>query len=476
MSYYVISPTTNLSNILSSESISPAGLYKGRSSGFRSFDLFAEEKRIDAIRLYKERPAFRDDEPSLIIRIDERLVRECETDNDGRLWTADTIYLEPNSRVRFLFRSQEELTAAYSAVRKSIEAKFVDSYKSISSIPKDADNFAPAGLFDDLLLSGACNEAPISEPDFDIASFERIDRMKGAIFCFCLGESLSINDSDKALFVGYMQAVERMVNAIPSMPPERLESIKADLERILFLFSCREKVDELAASPEGEQFDLDEAMRTVRAKSQVELPAEVSTSTALLGQYRSDLESRLYAFGDISSKSRRARPKYEAGELILPKAALATALVNAMVQNNFFQSAGRTLRYPFARKCGEAVKAFVGGSWQESEERAFINSLLLYLNEGQPMDSASIDTLDDQTAIALRSMARLCMRDENKDLDSFYRFLLIKCGVSDFAVPFAMWGATFGFSSIPKTLCDLMDEKAVGTSRDLFKKALKSDQ
>ena len=65
-------------------------------------------------------------------------------------------------------------------------------------------------------------------------------------------------------------------------------------------------------------------------------------------------------------------------------------------------------------------------------------------------------------------------RQDNEELDSFYRYLLIKCQVADLCLPFALWGAAFGFSAIPKTLCDSMSKATEDTARELFGTVLAS--
>ena len=56
MSYYILTPTSNLGNILSSESISPAALYEKRSYGFKYFDLYSEHVTRDFIRIFVDLP------------------------------------------------------------------------------------------------------------------------------------------------------------------------------------------------------------------------------------------------------------------------------------------------------------------------------------------------------------------------------------------------------------------------------------
>ena len=76
MSYYVLTPATNLGNILSTESISPASFYAMRTYGFRYCDRL-ENDVDDSILLYDNVPPQPqgDDNPvAMVMELDDDLV------------------------------------------------------------------------------------------------------------------------------------------------------------------------------------------------------------------------------------------------------------------------------------------------------------------------------------------------------------------------------------------------------------------
>lgn len=490
MSYYVLTLASNLGNILSTETISPASLYARRNYGFRFFETIAEDDNADLIRLYADQPAAPSvDEGSIamVLELDESLVKHAVDGLDSGLWTAETIRIDP-MRCKFIFYSEQDLNAAFNSVQRSIEAKFAGKYRAKAKVimPEEHDatlfDMAEQPLAEDIGANPACIEA---KPE-DVGRFERLDRMKGAIFGYCLGFYYSLPKAGEVRddYVEYLGIVDSLVNSVTQERADELETYRSALEYVLYRFGL--KAISAKAKPIGQMkeadvksFNLEEELRSLRRMAAIDLPAGDRNDSFALNMYRTDLEERIRKAKDDWKRptpfKTALKPSIDEGSngpvLRLPDkdGELAQALINHLIRADVLGKARRSLGYQFALECGKEIRSRVGDRWESSGEREYINRLLPHLNNMEEFDPNDNPGIEDESSFeALRVLAMLCERQDNEELDSFYRYLLIKCQVADLCLPFALWGAAFGFSAIPKTLCDSMSKATEDTARDLF--------
>lgn len=483
MNYYVLTSASNLGNILSSESISPASLYGKRHYGFTSIETPDDGTPIDLIRLHKVFPARPHSDEGvdfMVLEIDSSLV-EANAGEDGWLGTSKTIRIMP-TKCKFIFYEKEDLSVAFNATRMSVEAKFADRYRSRAKVKTSPEKKEPS-------LFGESNEsaseipavtAPTENPQIEsIERYELIDRIKGAIFGYCLGDDLSLMKDVQGDYVKYMATVDDLINGITQQPIAVLNSKKKVLERLLYKLALKRELAELERQDDS-TFDLDRRLAGIGNSATVKLPDNLRTDAFRLNVYRSDLEERIRVAAGAKTRSfgRPKVPEEDRGIVLeLPEkdGEIATDLVNRMIFDDVLSSTKRALGYPFGLQCGKTLREILGESWDGSGERTFINGLLPHLNAGKKFDPEENPGIEDEKSFTvLKTLAYLCERPDNKELDAFYRYLLIKCQVADFALPFALWGASFGFSSIPKTLCDTMSTKTETAARKLFEKALEA--
>lgn len=483
MSYYVLTRASNLGNILSTETISPASLYARRNYGFRSFDQITEDDDTDLIRLYGNLPAAPsvDEERAMVLELDERLIKHVTGGPVGGFWTTETIRIDP-MRCRFIFYSEQDLNAAFNRVQRSIEAKFSGKYRAKAKVmmPEEPD----ATLFgtDDIEAKPDCVEA---RPE-DIGRFERLDRMKGAIFGYCLGFYYSLPKAEEIRddYVEYLGVVDKLVNSVTQANAEELETYRCALEYVLYRFGM--KAMSAKAKPIGrmkeadvKSFNLKEELDSLGRMAKIDLPSGDLNDSFALNTYRTDLEERIRKAKDDCTRATpfkaTLKPSIDKGSsgpvLRLPEkdGELAQALINHLIRADVLGKARRSLGYQFALECGKEIRNRVGDRWESSGEREYVNRLLPHLNNMEEFDPNDNPGIEDENSFeALRMLALLCERQDNEELDSFYRYLLIKCQVADLCLPFALWGAAFGFSAIPKTLCDSMSKATEDTARELF--------
>lgn len=480
MSYYVLTAASNLGNILSSETISPAALYARRNYGYRFFDRHGDDVAENHIRLHHAVPNPIVDgfgAASMVMELDERLVRHVAGAPDGGLWTCETIRLTPD-RCKFVFFTDEDLNAAFNGVQRNLEAKFADRYRSKARVVTPTSNEKIP--FDEV---GQANPSIDDSQIEDIGRFERMDRIKGAIFGYCLGfyYSLPRDSSVRDDFARYLVTLDDMVNSVTQTPAENLEGYRVALERILFRFILHGEAKglERTGADIDAAFNLEDELKRIGKLACVEPPLDVLNDSLGLSIYRSDLEGRIRKAKDAWKRptpfrldNRPRVVESPSGPIIqLPEkdGELASHLVNRLIRMDVLGRTNRKLGYPFALECGKETKRFFGESWEDCGERAYINRLLPHLNS---MDAFDVDDRvgieDERSHATLKAIALICEKQDNEDLESYYRYLLIKCRVADFWLPFALWGATFGFSAMPKTLCDSMSKPTEDAARALF--------
>jgi len=133
---------------------------------------------------------------------------------------------------------------------------------------------------------------------------------------------------------------------------------------------------------------------------------------------------------------------------------IINALIDLSIENvEHFKS----LKADITRIFGKILKEFVEDvqkkDWTKSPERAYINSLLDNIESYQPFDIKS------HPSEVLQSFTAFIMKGE--DLEKLKDFL-INNNIQDFRISFGLWGATFGFASLPKTISNniLMSDTA----------------
>ena len=133
MKYYIPTSTLNISNILSSGSISPYSYYGKRQFGIKSFEPIKEcEKFKDQIILFRNYPLFsivsdKESYPVCIeIEIPDNMV--IPSNIPDVYYATNTIYISP-SNISFVFENEEYLNKSLFWIDISDEAKFFGQYK-----------------------------------------------------------------------------------------------------------------------------------------------------------------------------------------------------------------------------------------------------------------------------------------------------------------------------------------------------------
>ena len=181
MKYYIPTSTLNISNILSSGSISPYSYYGKRQFGIKTFEPIKEcEKFKDQIILFKKYPLFsiisdKESYPMCIeIEIPENMV--AQSNIPDICYACETIYLSPQN-VFFIFNSEEYLNKSLFWIEISDEAKFFNQYKDkfvLSDDKKDTFDLTTSTLYD-LIIEKT------SDIEKEVLKDWKIDKIRGAL-------------------------------------------------------------------------------------------------------------------------------------------------------------------------------------------------------------------------------------------------------------------------------------------------------
>lgn len=475
MSYYILTSLNNLNNILSTESISPACLYPQRKTGITYFEPLSSDPETQYTKIENKlpHPLYEPGRTEVFaLELNEQTdLSTCLGKNDNSALTDKTIYLSP-STVNFVFESEKDKNEAWINTEKSIETKFVGAYVERSKLAQNLSDSSP--------------KTPAQAARLSAQEFEQIDRLKGAIFCYCLGESLSVREEDGEAYAQFFSLLDRYTNSFFQITPYERNIYIKEMERRLLRLSMNKTNRRL--SFEDSSFDQENcSLRTDSCRILFEIASEITINVSNDGDITdAKLESYRFLLEDKLNKVLETKADFS----LLPKICnidgkiclsmpeddpFADRLLEALVYNDLFTKAKKDLRYPFAYECGSVLKDYCGNNWNGSSEQQYINALLSHLNKYDPFDADErMGIADDKHHAVLLALAHLCLNNnKNVDLEEYYHFLRNKCGVYDFRLPFSLWGATFGFSEIPKTMCThMIGTPAEANARSLFREAL----
>ena len=223
MKYYIPTSTLNVSNILSSGSISPYSYYGKRQFGIKTFEPIKEcEKFKDQIILFKKYPLFsiisdKESYPMCIeIEIPDNMV--AQSNIPDICYACETIYISPKN-VFFVFNSEEDLKKSLFWIEISDEAKFYDQYKDKFVLSDDKkDTF-------DLTTSTLKNLIIEKTPDIEkeVLKDWKIDKIRGSLCGMFVGTN-GFDGGDKT-GVGY-----------------RRNKIKELISQLLYIFDGHDKL------------------------------------------------------------------------------------------------------------------------------------------------------------------------------------------------------------------------------------------
>ena len=506
MKLYIPTCTLNFNNILSSESISPLGFYARRGFGNKRFYPVCANNKEQVIILYSKYPRFEIEENDLE---NYPMVIEIETDDykDGFFEKAKehdgvetylcyhTINLNP-FHCRIYFNSYHERQGVLVKAEQSIENKFYKLYDTnINVKPEEKKTFLGVAkdLFtqsekDDFLWNLSYVNFKIKNEPIDVSRDVLLDRIKGFIYCYLIGANSSVSNE-----VGKLKALSRKLrntlSAVVNSPDKRPTQAQDDaiLNGIREFNEIYSSIDEdtiwnknllelkLSDNPQG--------LSTKDAKNLLhywgvydafcnKLPLrrvyDANELWSCLEYVSPETFSRVIdnmnsAIRKLEAKDNAQREKYAIEELLNVDDNLSLHILDTSYQSSFYKNLicsqfmaeyksvmeENGVEEPLAQAYngGMILRNMLGDKWDSNPASAYVGALLNHFQENSAFDLFAIEN------DVLSSFAAFCQKGDNIDRLVEY---LVQVGFCNYKLAYGIYGATRGFTSLPKTFTSVL--------------------
>lgn len=506
MKLYIPTCTLNFNNILSSESISPLGFYARRGFGNKRFYPVCANDKEQVIILYSKYPRFEIEENDLE---NYPMVIEIETDDykDGFFEKAKehdgvetylcyhTINLNP-FHCRIYFNSYQERQGVLSKAEQSLENKFYKLYApNIGVKPKEKKTFfgVAKDLFtqsekDDFLWNPSYVNFKIKNEPIDVSRDVLLDRIKGFIYCYLIGANSSVSNE-----VGKLKALSRKLrntlSAVVNSPDKRPTQAQDDaiLNGIREFNEIYSSIDEdtiwnknllelkLSDNPQG--------LSTKDAKNLLhywgvydafcnKLPLrrvyDANELWSCLEYVSPETFSRVIdnmnsTIRKLEAKDNAQREKYAIEELLNVDDNLSLHILDTSYQSSFYKNLicsqfmaeyksvmeENGVEEPLAQAYngGMILRNMLGDKWDSNPASAYVGALLNHFQENSAFDLFAIEN------DVLSSFAAFCQKGDNIDRLVEY---LVQVGFCNYKLAYGIYGATRGFTSLPKTFTSVL--------------------
>ena len=506
MRLYIPTCTLNFNNILSSESISPLGFYARRGFGNKRFyPVFANDKE-QVILLYSKYPRFKVEENDLenypmVIEIESEDYKEGffekakEHDGVDTYLCYHTINLNP-FHCRIYFNSYQERQGVLVKAEQSLENKFYKLYDAnINVKPEEKKTFLGVAkdLFtqsekDDFLWNSSYANCKIKDESIDVGRDVLLDKIKGFIYCYLIGANSSVSNE-----IGRLKALSRKLrntlSAVVNSPDKRPTQAQDDaiLNGIREFNEIYSSIDEdtiwnknllelkLSDNPQG--------LSTKDAKNLLhywgvydafcnKLPLrrvyDANELWSCLEYVSPETFSRVIdnmnsTIRKLEAKDNAQREKYAIEELLNVDDNLSLHILDTSYQSSFYKNLicsqfmaeyksvmeENGVEEPLAQAYngGMILRNMLGDKWDSNPASAYVGALLNHFQENSAFDLFAIEN------DVLSSFAAFCQKGDNIDRLVEY---LVQVGFCNYKLAYGIYGATRGFTSLPKTFTSVL--------------------
>ena len=506
MRLYIPTCTLNFNNILSSESISPLGFYARRGFGNKRFyPVFANDKE-QVILLYSKYPRFKVEENDLenypmVIEIESEDYKEGffekakEHDGVDTYLCYHTINLNP-FHCRIYFNSYQERQGVLVKAEQSLENKFYKLYNAnINVKPEEKKTFLGVAkdLFtqsekDDFLWNSSYANCKIKDESIDVGRDVLLDKIKGFIYCYLIGANSSVSNE-----IGRLKALSRKLrntlSAVVNSPDKRPTQAQDDaiLNGIREFNEIYSSMDEdtiwnknllelkLSDNPQGlsakdaknllqhwgvyDTFCNKLHLRRVYDANDLWSCLEYASPEA----FTRVTDSMNRAVRKLEAKENAQREKYAIESLLNVDDDLSLHILDTSYQSSFYRELicsqfkaeyksvmeKNGVEEPLAQAYngGMILKNMLGDKWDSNPASAYVGALLNHFQENSAFDLFAIEN------DVLSSFAAFCQKGDNIDRLVEY---LVQVGFCNYKLAYGIYGATRGFTSLPKTFTSVL--------------------
>lgn len=459
MKYYIPTSNINLDNILQSECILPPSHYNQRISGYNSFEQIEQLRSFSSIILFDYPVHFtindigRYNFPILIEIEDEYQSNDFDKLQEGVYVCNHAIQITPsNCRVYFFSKQAYDLTLINTKSDKSI--KFFSKY----TILPDTSGLKTKP-FPELSTSN-CNPLPCED--------KYIDKQKGAMYAYLLGQKLSLS-ADLASLLKLDQEIYNILTSLIATPSLsstfgiKLSKLVEDYKKIDSIEKKNQKVfDEELDNALGKRFKFlkgcfigvlnklglwENCLDTLCKKWNCHLLPNVDTlvSSNDYTMFRNKIEKR--TISNIEKHQSNIKESLQGisvkgYNIVIENMNLVNKAIEHIIKNDLTPealSAHRMAVYMgIMQSIVPIIKTSIGEeNWNTSVERSYINSLHAHIEDpGVPFDINSINNKE------LKAIACFILRGHSfSDLTA----LLKKNAIEDYRASFVLWGTLCGY-------------------------------
>lgn len=460
---YIPTCSQNFNNIMSSESISPAGFYERRNFGMKRFLRVEANKLNDRIALYQDIPEF--DIPStdednfpIYIRIDTSCYDEelfYESGLDGIYYCNQTIYITPYN-CSFFFFSNADFRVVYSAQQRSLNTKMTRLYAKAFYPIKEP---LVVKKYDYTRLKNS--EKDISEY---IAKDRKINKLRGFYFAYLIGLMKDMSPSIIRLYHLTNQLSDALDSALTNtrnsiIQESQIEDIYEHLNRTFRELSNENQMIEEAVAKDTQQYQIEGDLLTyIKShgwyndwKRQKHIPETYQVVPLLI---HSDSEIKERHIDNIVKKIDELQGKRHPNIDKLP--IIIQGTLTAIPESEFLEFVYRETmkeiynssdfiddRYSFSIDVCKQYKNLVGEE-KFSIVRDYLNSLNKNLRSYVEFD---INSYYDED---FRAYAAFCQKGDPNDYDKLEDYL-INSEIASLHKSLAIAGMVFGYADMPKT-------------------------
>lgn len=488
MKYYIPTSNINLDNILQSECILPPTHYNQRISGYNSFEQIEQLRSFSSIILFDYPVHFtindigRYNFPILIEIEDEYQSNDFEKIQEGVYVCNHAIQITPsNCRVYFFSKQAYDLTLINTKSNKSI--KFFRKYTILP------DTFGLKTKPFPELITLNCNPLPCED--------KYIDKQKGTMFAYLLGQKLSLS-ADLASLLKLDQEIYNILTSLIATPSLsstfgfKLSKLVEEYKKIDSIEKDNQKVfDEELDNALGTRFKFlkgcfigvldklglwDYCFDTLCKKWNCHLLPNVETlvSSTDYTMFRSEIERRTtsnVAKHQSNIKESLQGISINGYNVVIESMNLVNKAIEYIIENDLTPeslSAHRMSVYMgIMQSIVPIIKTNVGEEhWNNSVERNYINNLHAHIEDpGVPFKINGINNEE------LKAVACFILRGHSfSDLTA----LLKLNAIEDYRASLVLWGTLCGYYGMNRDSLQLVlsDENYEEVYKKLFGKEL----
>lgn len=488
MKYYIPTSNINLDNILQSECILPPTHYNQRISGYNSFEQIEQLRSFSSIILFDYPVHFtindigRYNFPILIEIEDEYQSNDFDKLQEGVYVCNHAIQITPsNCRVYFFSKQAYDLTLINTKSDKSI--KFFREYTILP------DTFGLKTKPFPELSTLNCNPLPCED--------KYIDKQKGAMFAYLLGQKLSLS-ADLASLLRLNQEIYNILTSLIATPSLsstfgiKLSKLVEDYKKVDSIEKKNQKVfDEELDNALGKRFKFlkgrfigvlnklglwDTCFEALCKKWNCHLLPNVDAlvSSSDYTMFRNEIEKR--TINNIEKHQSNIKESLQGisvngYNIVIENMNLVNKTIEHIIENGLTPEALSAHRMDvymgIMQSIVPIIKISIGEeNWNTSVERNYINNLHAHIEDpGVPFDINSINNEE------LKAIVCFILRGHSfSDLTA----LLKLNAIEDYRASLVMWGTLCGYYGMNRDSLQLVlsDENYEEVYKKLFGKEL----